>query len=334
MAIGACTEEDCDRPQHGPRRRKHNHEFGAKRSSGANREYTGPRRRGGLCGVPACGRRSVARGFCKRHYQQLRTGRDPMAPEVPRTRRGCSVLGCVEPHDAKGFCKIHYKRWVRSGFTDPLHVTPEAIRAERQRASILRNPALQPAKTTYRKHHQKHEHRVVAAAAVGISVDALGSHEIAHHKDRDKHNNSPENIELTTRSRHIDEHRAELIEGRRKALIASGLARLIEIDGRKQFTSDWARERGIPRATIKSRLYRDWPPALAVLAPSGMNLARARTQFSEYLTEAKPASPPERAQKAHSTSPGEGCPGSNRSASSEMASEIAPVSRTTSSATS
>ena len=56
---------------------------------------------------------------------------------------------------------------------------------------------------TYTKLHGRHEHRVVMEQVIGRS---LSSDEIVHHKDEDKKNNDPGNLELTDRSLHASLH--------------------------------------------------------------------------------------------------------------------------------
>lgn len=58
---------------------------------------------------------------------------------------------------------------------------------------------------------RENEHRLVMESVLGRR---LLSSEIVHHKDEDKTNNDPSNLELTTRSEHINMHREELLRGR------------------------------------------------------------------------------------------------------------------------
>lgn len=55
----------------------------------------------------------------------------------------------------------------------------------------------------YVKINGRHEHRVVMEAIVGRP---LKFEDVVHHKDEDKHNNSPENLELTDRPKHMQMH--------------------------------------------------------------------------------------------------------------------------------
>lgn len=55
----------------------------------------------------------------------------------------------------------------------------------------------------YTKIDGRHKHRVVAEEMLGRP---LAPGEIVHHKDGDKRNNEPDNLEVMTQSEHIREH--------------------------------------------------------------------------------------------------------------------------------
>jgi hypothetical protein len=58
---------------------------------------------------------------------------------------------------------------------------------------------------TYRKFYGRHEHRVVAEALLGRP---LAPGEVVHHKDGDKLNNSPDNLEvLPSQAAHMKQHK-------------------------------------------------------------------------------------------------------------------------------
>lgn len=63
--------------------------------------------------------------------------------------------------------------------------------------------ALRGTGSGYVKRNGVHEHRLVAAEKIGRP---LKSNEIVHHKDGNKSNNRPENLEVMTRPDHIREH--------------------------------------------------------------------------------------------------------------------------------
>lgn len=77
------------------------------------------------CQVEDCGKPSVGRGLCRKHYNRWRKHGDPSVVKPYgwfRDAPPCGVDGCSEPHVAQGYCRTHYRRWKRWG--DPLYVRP------------------------------------------------------------------------------------------------------------------------------------------------------------------------------------------------------------------
>lgn len=78
----------------------------------------------------------------------------------------------------------------------------------------------------YTKRNGRHQHRIVAEAMLGRP---LLSSEIVHHKDGNKRNNNPENLEVMTQSEHCKKHFRKHIEcsvdGCERPHVANGLCR-------------------------------------------------------------------------------------------------------------
>lgn len=70
----------------------------------------------------------------------------------------------------------------------------------------------------YRKVGGRHEHRIVAEKILGRQ---LTFQDVVHHKNGDKKDNRPENLEVMTRAEHIAEHRADMIEALRRKRAAA-----------------------------------------------------------------------------------------------------------------
>ncbi len=110
---------------------------------------------------------------------------------------------------SQGMCGKHAQRVRRYG--DPHYVTPENIRRDRQRESLLKTVTAAPG--TYKKLNGRHEHRVVVEEKIGRT---LSKGEVVHHIDHDKHNNHPDNLEVMTQGDHMNLHRKEMQKAKRK----------------------------------------------------------------------------------------------------------------------
>jgi DNA-binding phage protein len=73
--------------------------------------------------------------------------------------------------------------------------------------------------------------------------------------------------------------------------------RILEIDGRTQSMSAWAREAGLSRTTLFMRLALGWGEREAVRTPAGARLVRA-TKYAHLVADKRPQSVAARARKA------------------------------------
>lgn len=73
----------------------------------------------GICTIPGCGKKLLARGLCEPHYRkELRGG---MPRKKQRYTGECSADGCTEPDHARGLCSTHYGMWRRTGDPNAPH---------------------------------------------------------------------------------------------------------------------------------------------------------------------------------------------------------------------
>lgn len=70
------------------------------------------------CSVDGCEKPHKAYGWCRTHYARWQRHGDVMQ-DVPVQRRApdarCSIASCDRPLSAKGWCKAHHNRWLRHG---------------------------------------------------------------------------------------------------------------------------------------------------------------------------------------------------------------------------
>jgi len=65
-----------------------------------------------VCKVEGCDRKHSAKGYCKKHYNQIERFGETRPDYVPMK---CKVDGCDKKHHAKGYCGKHYKQTERHG---------------------------------------------------------------------------------------------------------------------------------------------------------------------------------------------------------------------------
>lgn len=133
--------------------------------------------------------------------REMSSVRQKQRRRPPKTCRFPDCSATTEK-GAKGYCGKHAQRVRRYG--DPSYVTPTSVLREHMRLAQLRRfQSVKP--TTYRKLFGRHAHRVIAEEKLGRP---LRSDEHVHHKDHNRHNNDPDNLEVLTAREHLALHAA------------------------------------------------------------------------------------------------------------------------------
>jgi hypothetical protein len=190
MLEGRCTAADCDRDVYARglcgRHYKQHRRHGLVQPDPAPAE----------CAVVGCARRAVTRGWCPGHYVRWsRTG--DVRADVPLRRPTadvCRIDGCDRGAHSGGLCRSHARRAQRYG--DPELGGP--LRTVTGQGSISHGYWWVGVRPDDRHlvppgRRAEFEHRLVMARLLGRP---LSGDEVVHHRNGDRLDNSPGNLEL------------------------------------------------------------------------------------------------------------------------------------------
>lgn len=148
----------------------------------------------GICNVEGCRTPIKARGMCGKHYQRVK------AEENKTNPCGC---GCGELTAYK-YVQGHHTR---------LFTSEEQSRRGQMNDGKTQRDRFEGVSTHYRKVRGRHEHRIVMERVLGRK---LTYDDVVHHKDGNKRNNHPDNLEVMTRADHIAEHREGMVNAQKR----------------------------------------------------------------------------------------------------------------------
>ena len=150
------------------------------------------------CEVPGCDRRARTRGWCHGHYLRWsRTGDFQADVPLRRSSRGtCAVSGCARAVASAGLCEAHRQRVRLTGDAaadTPLR-EPPALRHLSH--GYVRVPVPAADRWLVNGATTAAEHRLVMSRTLRRPLTAKES---VHHRNGDRTDNRPDNLELWTR---------------------------------------------------------------------------------------------------------------------------------------
>ncbi|WP_246753138.1 MULTISPECIES: HNH endonuclease [Methylobacterium] len=200
------------------------------------------------CSIEGCDTHAFSKGMCQKHYARNKKWGDPnfVAREAAGGFSGrvrpevCVIPGCGKPHQSLGYCATHYQRH-RSGkdLTVP-------VKERRQGEKYLdgNGYVVLPGR---REGHVVLEHRDVMEAMIGRP---LRKGENVHHKNGDRADNRPENLELWVSTQPAGQRPEDLVKWAREILALYGP--LVEESCLERRLNDRSYERAIPPLKLLS----------------------------------------------------------------------------------
>lgn len=150
------------------------------------------------------------------HYARWRAHGDPLVVLRPhRGRRTCVVPDCGKPRDhVNGYCKMHWKRWKRHG-------APITTRKPIDRRVLKEGyvKVLRPVHPNADAAGYVLEHRLVMADLLGRPLRA---NETVHHRNGNRADNRPENLELWASRHHPGQKIQDLLDFAKSVLADYG----------------------------------------------------------------------------------------------------------------
>ena len=143
-----------------------------------------------LCTVEGCERKRRTKLYCPTHNARFRKYGNPLGL-APQKNRTCEVSGCEKKHIAKGMCSMHYRRFCLYGDVNARPGKPRSNKTEISQGGYIK--IYEPEHPNSNGNGYILEHRKVMSQMLNRPL--LDSEQV-HHKNGDRQDNRPENLEL------------------------------------------------------------------------------------------------------------------------------------------
>ena len=149
-----------------------------------------------VCSVEGCGKAKKSKRLCGMHDNRMRRHGSLETPvRVRKMKETCQVISdgrqCPKPEQARGMCQMHYRRW--SLYNDVNQVyRPKNENLQKRYVRVLA-----PGHPNSTTRGFILEHRLIMSEMIGRP---LRDFENVHHKNGDRQDNRPENLELWNKS--------------------------------------------------------------------------------------------------------------------------------------
>ena len=197
MSDEPCSVDGCERPRYAAKTTCEPHYRRLRRTGSLDEGRPIGTMFVGACMVEGCSHTSTERGLCHGHYLRLiRCGDVQSDRPLSRIIQTCTVEGCAERAYARRMCRPHYRRFMKHG--DARAHVPLRRRAHSGRVNHgYRIVTVRPEERWLACGRTSElEHRLVMARLLGRS---LTPDESVHHRNGDRLDNDPRNLELWSR---------------------------------------------------------------------------------------------------------------------------------------